>query len=91
MDGPRSCATAWLTLLRAGGRRRAGLRRGAELPVTFAGLSTYNVANALAAAAASDALGISPAGSRPGLRSFTLDTAAIPAGSTSTSGAGRWC
>ena len=36
----------------------------AELPVTFGGLARYNVANALAAAAAADALGLSAARDR---------------------------
>ena len=67
-----------LTLLRAGGRARKTAPAG-RLPVTFGGLSTYNVANALAAAAATDAPGLSPAGSRlESLRSFTLDTGANP-------------
>ncbi len=66
-----------VTLLRAGGRARA-IAPVAELPVTFGGLSTYNVANALAAAAAADALGFSARRIAAGLRSFTLDTGANP-------------
>jgi len=66
-----------VTLLRAGGRPRR-IAPVAELPVTFGGLSTYNVANALAAAAAADALGFSSARIAAGLRSFTLDTGANP-------------
>jgi cyanophycin synthetase len=66
-----------LTLLRAGGRARR-IAAVADLPVTFGGLSTYNVANSLAAAAAADALGFSSARIAAGLRSFTLDTGANP-------------
>ena len=66
-----------VTLLRANARPRR-IAPVAELPVTFGGLSTYNVANALAAAAATDALGFSAARIAAGLRSFTLDTGANP-------------
>jgi cyanophycin synthetase len=66
-----------VTLLRDGGRVRK-VAPVAELPVTFGGLSTYNVANALAAAAAADALGLSANRIASGLRSFTLDTGANP-------------
>jgi cyanophycin synthetase len=66
-----------VTLLRSRGRGRR-IAPVAELPVTFGGLSTYNVANALAAAAAADALGFSSARIAAGLRSFTLDTGANP-------------
>jgi cyanophycin synthetase len=65
-------------VLLAAGRRRRSLGLAAELPVTFAGLSRYNVANALAAAAATDALGIPAARIATGLRSFVQDTAANP-------------
>ena len=67
----------WL-VLRGAGRRPARLARAADLPVTFAGLSRYNVANALAAAAAADALGIPVARIRAGLRSFAQDSEANP-------------
>jgi cyanophycin synthetase len=67
----------WL-VLRGGRPRAARLARADELPVTFAGLSRYNVANALAAAAAADALGIPTARIAEGLRSFALDSAANP-------------
>jgi cyanophycin synthetase len=67
----------WLVLLRHG-RRALRLAPAAELPVTFGGLSRYNVANALAAAAAADALGIRPARIRQGLRSFAQDSVANP-------------
>ncbi|HET6746196.1 MAG TPA: Mur ligase family protein [Candidatus Limnocylindria bacterium] len=66
-----------VTLLRNGGRARK-IAPVADLPVTFGGLSTYNVANALAAAAACDALGFSANRIAAGLRSFTLDTGANP-------------
>ncbi len=66
----------WLVLLGEGRPQR--LARVVDLPVTFAGLAPYNVANALAAAAAADALGIDAATISKGLRSFTLDSAANP-------------
>ena len=66
-----------LVLLGAG-RRKRRLPPIAELPVTFGGLAAYNVANALAAAAACDALGLSSGRIAAGLRSFTLDTGANP-------------
>ncbi|HET7082269.1 MAG TPA: Mur ligase family protein [Candidatus Limnocylindria bacterium] len=67
----------WLVLLGAG-RRPQRLVRIVDLPVAFAGLAQYNVANALAAAAAADALGIPHATIAKGLRSFALDTALNP-------------
>jgi cyanophycin synthetase len=67
----------WL-VLRGAGRRPVRLARADELPVTFAGLSRYNIANALAAAAACDALGIPHAHVASGLREFAPDTAANP-------------
>ena len=65
-------------VLRAAGRRPRRLAPAAELPVTVAGLSRYNIANALAAAAACDALGISAARIRSGLRSFAQDASTNP-------------
>ncbi|HTE65135.1 MAG TPA: cyanophycin synthetase, partial [Candidatus Binatia bacterium] len=65
-------------VLRGGRPRAAHLARADELPVAFAGLSRYNVANALAAAAAADALGIPTARIAEGLRTFALDSAANP-------------
>jgi cyanophycin synthetase len=67
----------WLVLLGAG-RRPLRLARVVNLPVTFAGLAQYNVANALAAAAAADALGIAPDKIAEGLHSFALDRAVNP-------------
>jgi cyanophycin synthetase len=67
----------WLVLL-AAGRRPSRLARAVELPVTFAGLSRYNMANALAAAAAADALGIPHQAIAEGLRTFTGDSAGNP-------------
>ncbi|HEX6139768.1 MAG TPA: Mur ligase family protein [Candidatus Limnocylindria bacterium] len=67
----------WLAVLGAG-RRRTRLARADELPVAFAGLSRHNVANALAAAAACDGLGLQPAEIAAGLRSFALDSDANP-------------
>src|SRR5688572_2577034 len=65
-------------VLRAGGRRPRPLAPASELPVTVAGLSRFNIANALAAAAACDALGLSAARITSGLRSFAQDSAANP-------------
>lgn len=48
------------------------------MPVTFAGLSRYNIANALAAAAACDALGLTTRRIREGLMSFAQDSDANP-------------
>lgn len=67
----------WL-VLRAPGRRPRRLAEAAALPVTFAGLSRYNVANALAAAAACDALGLTTRQIAGGLRTFGLDVATNP-------------
>jgi cyanophycin synthetase len=67
----------WLTLL-GRGRRALKLVPADEAPVTFGGLSAYNTANALAAAAAADALGIAPARIRAGLRTFAQDSASNP-------------
>jgi cyanophycin synthetase len=58
--------------------QRLRLAVAADLPVTFAGLSRYNVANALAAAAACDALGVSPDEIRDGLVSFAQDESVNP-------------
>jgi cyanophycin synthetase len=66
-----------LVLLRANGpaRRVASVD---DVPVTFGGVSEYNVANALAAAAAADAVGIGSRRIAAGLRSFTLDADTNP-------------
>jgi cyanophycin synthetase len=66
-----------LVLLRANrpARRLAAIE---EVPVTFGGVSEYNVANALAAAAAADAVGIGSRRLAAGLRSFTLDADTNP-------------
>ena len=66
-----------VTLLRDGGRART-IAPVAELPVTFGGLSTYNVANALAAAAAATRWASRPAGSRPGCAPSRWTRAPIP-------------
>jgi cyanophycin synthetase len=67
----------WL-VLRGAGRRPRRLAEADALPVTFAGLSRYNVANALAAAAACDALGLTTRQIGAGLRSFGLDAETNP-------------
>ncbi|MGH7671513.1 MAG: glutamate ligase domain-containing protein, partial [Gemmatimonadales bacterium] len=65
-------------VLRRPRSRGIGLGMAADLPVTFAGLSRYNIANALAAAAACDALGITPDQIASGLASFAQDEAVNP-------------
>ncbi|MDQ3691939.1 MAG: Mur ligase family protein [Chloroflexota bacterium] len=67
-----------MLVMRAAGRRSRRLAPADELPVTVAGLSRYNTANALAAAAACDALGIPMATIRRGLKSFAQDAADNP-------------
>jgi cyanophycin synthetase len=67
----------WLVLL-APDRRPIRLARAPDLPVTFGGLSRYNIANALAAAAACDALGLTADQISAGLRSFFQDTDTNP-------------
>lgn len=67
----------WL-VLRGAGRKPRRLAEAAKLPVTFGGLSRYNIANALAAAAACDALGLTARQIAAGLRSFRLDADANP-------------
>jgi cyanophycin synthetase len=58
-DGGRSATLedGWIVLRRGRGRPRR-IVEAASLPMTVAGLARYNVANALAAAAACDALGL---------------------------------
>jgi cyanophycin synthetase len=65
-------------VIRGAGRRPRRLAIAADLPVTVAGLSTYNIANALAASAACDALGIPLARISRGLQSFARDSAENP-------------
>jgi cyanophycin synthetase len=67
----------WL-VLRGADRRPRRLARAADLPVTVAGLSRYNIANALAAAAACDALGIDGDRIADGLASFGGDSETNP-------------
>jgi cyanophycin synthetase len=67
----------WLVLRRAGKRPRR-LVEAADLPVTFAGLSRYNIANALGAAAACDALGLPPRQIVAGLTTFVQDASSNP-------------
>ena len=67
----------WIVLL-AAGRRRRRLIDVAEVPVTFAGLSRNNIANALAAVAACDALDLTARQINRGLRTFGLDSVANP-------------
>jgi cyanophycin synthetase len=67
----------WI-VLRGAGRRPRRLAEAAALPVTVAGLSRYNIANALAAAAACDALGLTTRQIGAGLRSFGLDADTNP-------------
>jgi cyanophycin synthetase len=67
----------WI-VLRGAGRRPRRLVEAGELPVTVGGLSRYNVANALAAAAACDALGLRGPQITAGLRTFAQDSASNP-------------
>jgi cyanophycin synthetase len=66
-----------MVLLRANGPARR-LASVDEVPVTFGGVSDYNLANALAAAAAADGVGIGSRRIAAGLRSFTLDAGTNP-------------
>jgi cyanophycin synthetase len=80
VDGGGRAATlerGWL-VLRGAGRRPRRLVEAVDLSVTFAGLAAYNVANALAAAAACDALDLEAPKIAAGLRSFALDADANP-------------
>jgi cyanophycin synthetase len=65
-------------VLRAAGRKGRRLCEVAACPVTFAGLSRYNVANALAAAAACDAIGLNAEAIADGLRTFAQDAGSNP-------------
>jgi cyanophycin synthetase len=67
----------WL-VLRGATKRPRRLVEAAELPVTVGGLSRYNIANALAAAAACDAVGLSTRQIKAGLRTFAVDRTANP-------------
>ncbi|MDQ3881208.1 MAG: Mur ligase family protein [Chloroflexota bacterium] len=62
----------WL-VLRAPGRAPHRLARAADVPITLAGAASHNVANALAAAAAADAVGIDRDAIAVALRAFTPD------------------
>jgi cyanophycin synthetase len=62
----------WIVLRRARGRPRRVVE-AAALPMTAAGLSRYNVANALAATAACDALGLRAPRIAAGLTTFGSD------------------
>ncbi len=67
----------WLVLRRAE-EPPVRVARASELPVALHGLARYNVANALAAAAACDALQLPTKAIAAGLRSFGADAAANP-------------
>lgn len=67
----------WI-VLRGAGRRARRMIEAAALPVSFGGLSRHNVANALAATAACDALGLTTRQINAGLRSFALDAESNP-------------
>jgi cyanophycin synthetase len=67
----------WIVLHGATKRPRR-LLEAADLPVTFAGLSVHNIANALAGAAACDALGLTTRQIKAGLRTFAVDRTANP-------------
>jgi UDP-N-acetylmuramyl tripeptide synthase len=61
------------TIVLVEGRRRSRLVPLAEVPITFGGTATHNVANALAATAAGAALGIGPEVLGEALRRFGHD------------------
>jgi cyanophycin synthetase len=65
-------------VLRRWGHRGVRVASAADLPVAFAGLSRYNMANALAAAAACDAVGIPLDLIASGLASFNQDQSVNP-------------
>jgi cyanophycin synthetase len=65
-------------VLRSAGRRARPLAAVAEIPVALAGAARHNVANALAAAAACDALGLTTRQINRGLRSFGREAGANP-------------
>ena len=67
----------WL-VLRGAGRRPRRMLEAASLPVAVGGLSRFNIANALAAAAACDALGLTTREINRGLRSFGVDRVSNP-------------
>jgi cyanophycin synthetase len=67
----------WL-FLRAAGRRPRRLLEAATLPIAVGGLSRFNIANALAAAAACDALGLTTRQINRGLRTFGADRTTNP-------------
>ena len=64
-------------VLRRGDERRV-LSRADEVPITLAGAARYNVANALAAAATADLLGLDLDAIRAGLRGFESSPEANP-------------
>jgi cyanophycin synthetase len=70
-------SNGWVELRRADAAP-CRLVQVAELPVTLGGLSRHNVANVLAAAAASDAIGLAPATITEGLRTFQADASSNP-------------
>jgi cyanophycin synthetase len=67
----------WI-VLRGATKRARRLLRAVDLPMTVAGLARYNIANALAGAAACDALGLSTRQIKNGLASFAVDRTANP-------------
>ncbi len=78
-DGGRSATLedGWIVLRHGRGRARR-VAPAADLPITMAGLSRYNVANALAATAACDALGLRAPRIAAGLADFGRDLEANP-------------
>ena len=67
----------WI-VLRGATKRSRRLLEAADLPMTMAGLSRYNIANALAAAAACDALALTTRQIKAGLVTFAVDRTANP-------------
>lgn len=77
--GGRACVLdrGWVVIRRADGPS-SRVVRAEEIPITLAGLSRHNLANALAATAACDALGFAAGAIGDALRSFTPDASANP-------------
>lgn len=77
-DGRAAVLERGWIVLRAGSRPPLRVVRPADLPFTFGGLSRHNVANALAVAAACDALGFATPAIAAGMRSFAADASGNP-------------
>jgi len=77
-DGRAAVLERGWIVLRAAARPPRRVLRAADLTWTFGGAARHNVANALAATAACEALGFSARAIADGLRSFASDASANP-------------